>query len=114
MPKRSWVLSEKRFELFSVRVVPLKNGIEPVCQVVVPVPPDATGSAVVSASVPKWAADANRFVELAVVAKRLVEVAFASVVLPETVSAPANVLVPVVEVATMELTVGLVLAASAP
>ena len=44
MPRLSVVLFQNRLLLFSLKMVPLKNGMEPVCQVVVPVPPWLTAS----------------------------------------------------------------------
>ncbi|KKU77041.1 MAG: hypothetical protein UY04_C0064G0007 [Parcubacteria group bacterium GW2011_GWA2_47_7] len=61
---------------------------------VAPVPPCATGSALVSARLPNCAALAKRFVEEAVVEKRMLVVAFARVVFPVTPSVPATARLP--------------------
>ena len=61
---------------------------------VAPVPPEVIGRAVESARVPSVAVCAKRFVDDAVVEKRFVVVAFASVVSPLTVRLLPNVAAP--------------------
>src|SRR5665213_1529501 len=96
MPSQPWVLSQKRFEEVASADEPLPKRIEPLLMLAHPVPPEEIGSAVVSASepalnVPIEPLPAYRFVLDAVIAKKFVEVALVSVVLPFAVSVPLSV-----------------------